>query len=257
MGQRIRTIASAVVLVALASASPAWGSNSAFQAGYRATHAGFRSVHASWVMPAISCPGESSPGFEGSAWIGVGMGTSNSSSEQVVVRAFCTGIFPTYVVYFEVGGVQATGAAGGALMPHVGDRLAATVSYLGVFPYVSGPNTYHLSRYRFSISDLTRAQSVTRVDSSDCLAHPCDHSSAGVTAGIPFAKYSPLADYGTVTFSHVAITDTHGHRGSFAKNKHWKIARLVQLDTSTHSIAASPSTLSHHGRQFTDSWRAY
>ena len=34
------------------------------------------------------------------------MGTSNSSSEQVVVRAFCTGIFPTYVVYFEVGGVQ-------------------------------------------------------------------------------------------------------------------------------------------------------
>src|SRR4051794_1291640 len=78
-------------------------SSSTFQAGYLAKQDLFRSVHASWVMPSISCPGESSPGFDGSAWFAAGMGPSNSASEQVVARAFCTGTIPSYVAYFEVG----------------------------------------------------------------------------------------------------------------------------------------------------------
>lgn len=256
MGRRARTVLIAAA-VAVLSTTSAWASSSALQAGYRATHDAFRSVHASWVMPSISCPGESSPGYNGEAFLGVGMGPSDSHSEQIVARAFCTGTVATYVAYFEVGGVQATGAAGGALTPYPGDRISATVSYLGVFSYVAGASTYHVSRYRFSITDLTHPKSVTIVDSSDCLAHSCNHSTAEVTGGIPFRGYSALADYGKVIFSGIRITDTRRHRGSLAKNKHWKVVRLFEFDTTTHSRAASPSALTHHGTQFSDSWRAY
>ena len=246
-------LGSTCAVLALLSAGTAWAMTSTFQAGYQASHDAFRSVHASWVMPSISCPGESSPGYDGEAWFGVGKGPSNSRAEQVVARAFCTGTIASYVAYFEVGGPQATGSAGGVLTPYPGDRLTASVTYLGVFP--SG--SYHLARYRFSITDFTHPKSFTLVDSTDCLAQSCDHSTAEVTAGIPFAGYSALAHYGNVVFSGTGITDTKRHRGSFAKNQHWKVARLVEFDTSTHSLAASPSALTHHGTQFSDSWRAY
>jgi hypothetical protein len=254
---RSRVIPLAAAAIALVTSSTAWASSSAFQAGYRATHDAFRSVHASWVMPAITCPGQSSPGYNGEAWFGVGMGPSYSRSEQVVARAFCTGTIASYIAYFEVGGVQATGAAGGVLTPDPGDHLSATVSYLGVFPYVAGPYTYRVARYRFSLTDLTHRKSVTIVDSSDCLRQSCDHSTAEVTAGIPFARYSALANYGMVTFSRIGITDIRGRRGSFARNKRWKVARQVEFDPTTHSLAASPSALTHHGTQFSDRWHAY
>lgn len=256
MGHRAKMVA-VVATFALAFTSSAWGRSSASEAGYQATHDAFRSVHASWVMPSISCPGQSSSGYDGEAWFGVGMGPSNSASEQVVARAFCTGTLASYVAYFEVGGPQASGAAGGVLTPSPGDRISATVSYLGGFPYVAGPYTYHVSRYRFSITDLTHRKSVAIVDSSDCFAHRCNHSTAEVTAGIPFARYSALANYGKVIFSGIGITDTRRHRGSFASNTHWKITRLVEFNSSTRSLAASPSPLSHHGTQLSDSWRGY
>ena len=257
MCYRARRMLVAAAAVTLLTPGSAWASRSAFQAGYRAVHDAFRSVHASWVMPSIACPGESSPGYNGEAWFGVGMGPTDSRSEQVVARAFCTGAIASYVAYFEVGGTQANGVAGGVLTPYPGDRISATVSYLGIFPYHSGAYTYHVARYRFSISDLTHRKSVTVVDSSDCLAQRCDHSTAEVTAGIPFAGYSALADYGRVTVSSIKLTDTRRHQGSFAKNKHWNVARRVEFDTSTHSLAASPSTLTRHGSRFSARWRAY
>lgn len=256
MGLRTRTVTIAAA-IALATTSSASASSSAFHAGYRATHDVFRSVHASWVMPSISCPGASSAGYNGEAFFGLGLGPSDSHSEQIVARAFCTGAVPTYVAYFEVGGVQAARAAGGVLTPRPGDRISATVSYLGVFRYVAGPYTYHVSRYRFSIADLTHPKHATIIDSSDCLAQRCDHTTAEVTAGIPFARHPALADYGKVVFSGIRITDTRRHRGSLAKNKHWKVVRLVESDPTTHSRAASPSALTHHGTQFSDRWLAY
>jgi hypothetical protein len=257
MGHRARRLVVVTAIGALMASSSAWASGSASQAGYRATHDAFRSVHASWIMPSISCPGQSSPGYDGSAWFGVGMGPSYSSSEQVVARAFCTGTVASYVAYFEVGGVQAARSAGGVLTPYPGDRISATVSYLGVFPYVAGPYTYHVSRYRFSMTDLTHPKSVTNVDSSDCLAHGCDHSTVEVSAGIPFAGYSPLASYGKVTFFGIGVTDARRHRGSFAKNKHWNVVRLAEFDSPAHSLAASPSLLTLRGTQFSDRWRGF
>lgn len=183
------------------------------------------------------------------------MGQSYSASERVVARAFCTATVPTYVAYFEVGGAQASGAAGGVLTPLPGDRISARVSYLGVFPYMAGGVTYHVGRYRFSITDLTHGKSVTIADSSDCVRYRCSHSTAEVTAGIPFARYSSLADYGRVIFSGIRITDTRGHRGAFINNRHWKITKLVEVDS--HGLAATPSAPTHPGTQLSDTWRGY
>jgi peptidase A4-like protein len=255
MGRRARTVLVAAAAITLVSASSAWAGRSTSQAGYQGTQDTFQSVHATWVMPSISCPGQSSSEYQGEAWFGVAMGGSYSSSEQVVTRAFCTGTVPSYVAYFEVGGAQAAGAAGGVLTPRPGDRISATVSYLGVFPYAAGGVTYHVSRYRFAISDLTHRKSVTIVDSSDCVRYRCDHSAVEVTAGIPFARYSALADYGRVTFSGIRITDMRRHRGAFANNKHWKITKLVEFDAATHRLAAAPSRLRHRGTQVSVRWR--
>lgn len=251
-----KAVAAAATAVVLISSSPAWAGSPSVQAGYRAKHDAFRSVHASWIMPSVRCPAQPSSGYNGEAWFGVGMGPSYSSSEQVVTRAFCTGVVATYVAYFESGGVQAMGSAGGLPVNlHPGDKLSASVSYVGDFPFHAGPYTYRVGRYRFSINDQTQRKSFTVVDSSDCLRHRCDHSTAEVMAGIPSAGYSALADYGKVTFSGIAITDARRHHGSFAKNKHWKVTRLAEFDGS--ALAASSSSLTHRGTQFSDTWRAH
>jgi hypothetical protein len=251
---RMVLVAAAVMLV---SASSAWARSSTSQAGYQGVHDTFRSVHASWVMPSISCPGQSSSGYQGEAWFGVAMGSSYASSEQVVTRTFCTGVVPSYVAYLEMGGAQAAGAAGGVLTPRPGDRISATVSYLGVFPYAAGGVTYHVGRYRFAVSDITQRKSVTVVDSSDCVRYRCDHSTVEVTAGIPSARYSALADYGHVTFSGIRITDLRRHGGAFANNTHWKVTKLVEFDAATHRLAAAPTRLTHRGAQLSVRWHGY
>jgi len=250
-------VAIGTAVAAMLSAS-AWARSTSPSAGYRAGHDAFRSVHASWVMPQISCPGQSSPGYQGSVSVGVGLGASYASSEQVVTRGFCTGTVATYVAYFTVGGVQAVGTAGGLPVNlHPGDRISASVTYLGRFPLHSGSNTYHVGRYRFTLRDATQHRSVRRADSSDCVAHPCGHSTAEVTAGLPFTGYSPLARYGKVHFTGITIVDWSGYRGSFARNRHWKVTRLVEATSAAHHPAATPSALTHRGTRFADTWLAY
>jgi hypothetical protein len=245
-----------VVVLILASTGTAWGRSSRFEAGYQASRDAFRSIHASWVMPSISCPGTQSAGYNGSAWFGVGLGPAFARSQQAVTEAFCTGIVASYVAYLEVGGVQAQGAAGG-LPIRAGDRVSATVSYLGVFALRSGPHTYRVSRYRLAITDLTEHRSLALSDSLDCLREVCDRSTAEVTAGIPFAGYSALADYRTVTFSKVAIADAAGRRGSFARNRRWRVSKLVEFHHASHNQSAVATGLTRAGTRFAVLWRGF
>lgn len=250
----------AVVLIGLAlmlaSTEPAWARSSRFEAGYQASHAAFRSIHASWIVPSISCPGAHSAGYNASAWFGVGLGPTFARSEQVDTEAFCTGVVASYVAYLEVGGVQAAGAAGGVPL-RAGDRVSATVSYLGVFALRSGSTTYRVSRYRLAFTDLTESHSLAVADSIDCLRHPCDHSTAEITAGLPFGGYSALADYRTATFSNVAITDAAGRRGSLAHNRRWRVAKLTEFHGLSHNPSAVASGLTHAGTRFVVFWRAF
>ena len=134
---------------------------------------------------------------------------------------------------------------------------AATVSYLGVFALRSGSSTYRVSRYRLAFTDLTEHRSFTVSDSIDCLRHPCDRSTAEVTAGLPFAGYSALADYGIATFSKVAITDANGRRGSFAPNRRWRVSKLTEFHGASHHPSAVASGLARAGTRFAVRWRAF
>src|ERR1035437_5466171 len=60
-----------------------------------------------------------------------------------------------------------------------------------------------------------------------------------------------------VTLSSIGITDIRGRRGSFARNERWKVARQVEFDPTTHSLAASPSALTPRGAQCSARWHAY
>jgi hypothetical protein len=245
-----------VVALILASTEPAWARSSRFEAGYQASRDAFRSIHASWTVHSISCPGTNSAGYNASAWLGVGLGPTFARSEQVVTEAFCTGTVASYVAYLDVGGVQAAGAAAGVPL-RAGDHVSATVSYMGVFALRSGSSTYRVSRYRLAFTDLTEHRSFAVSDSIDCLRHPCDRSTAEVTAGLPFAGYSALADYGTATFSKVAITDASGRRGSLAPNRRWRVSKLTELHGATHNPSAVASGLTHGGSRFLVFWRAF
>jgi hypothetical protein len=245
-----------VVVLILASTGPAWARSSRFETGYRASRDAFRTIHASWIVPSISCPGTNSAGYDASAWFGVGLGPTFGRSEQVVTEAFCTGVVASYVAYLDVGGEQAAGTAAGVPLRH-GDRVLATVSYLGVFALRAGTSTYRVSRYRLAFADRTEHRSLGVTDSLDCLRHTCDRSTAEVTAGLPFAGYSALADYSTATFSKVGITDAAGRRGSFARNPRWRVSKLVEFHGASHNPSAVASGLTRAGTRFVARWRAF
>ena len=251
-----RRVVLIVIVLIVASAGPAWARSSRFETGYQASRDSFRTIHASWIVPSISCPGTDSAGYDGSARFGVGLGPTFARSEQVVTKAFCTGIVASYVAYLEVGGVQAEGTAAGVPL-RSGDRVSASVSYLGGFALRSGSSTYRVGRYRLAFADRTAHRSLAVSDSLDCLRHPCDRSTAEVTAGLPFAGYSALADYRTVTFATVGITDAAGRRGSLAPNRRWRVSKLVEHHGASRNPSAVASGLTRAGTRFVALWRAF
>jgi Peptidase A4 family len=206
-------------------------------AGYEATHDTFRHVSARWTVSALTCPGTGNQENADSA-LWAGLGPTAASSERVGVREFCTGTLATYVGFLEMNGEYEVQA----IDPAPGDRIHAAVSF------ASG-------KYRFSLSDRTQGESFHhryRCGAFSQGSGTCSRTTADVLAGIFGPHLSSLADYGKTTFHAVSITDAKGHRGSFAKNGHWKRSRLDEYHRTR--LAATASSLSRHGTRFTDAW---
>jgi peptidase A4-like protein len=226
-------------LIAMVAAGPASARavRSRAWSGYQAGHQQFRHVAARWTVPALTCSGTAARG-DADSYFSVALGPGSSNSERVGVREFCTGTLPAYVAYLGMNGLYEAQA----IDPGPGDAIAAGISF------ASG-------KYRFSLADSTQGKSFS-------LRYPCgafsfgqgkcSRSSAEVIAGISAPALSPLADYGSGTFRSIAITDVMGHRGSFARNRHWRVARLDEYDGT--ALAARPSSLSHRGTRFTVTW---
>jgi hypothetical protein len=244
--RRVRTTLSAIslgaalslVAMSFAGAASARTVTSQAWAGYQANHQTFRHVAARWAVPALTCPGTTAAGDPDSYfWAGLGPGTS--SSERVGVRELCTGTIPTYIAYLEMNGeYEAQG-----IDPTPGDQISASVSF------TSG-------KYRFSLADSTQSKSFSLRYACGAFSFghgACGRATAEVIAGMTAPGLAPLAEYGTATFDGIAITDARGHRGSFAKNRHWRINRLIEHHGT--SVAATPSPLSRRGKRFTDTWR--
>jgi Peptidase A4 family len=208
--------------------SPAW-------AGYQANGSTFRTVSASWTVPVLTCLGTTAAG-DADSYFWAGLGSGGSNSEQLGVREFCTGTLPAYIAYLGMNGLYEAQA----IDPMPGDQITASVSYAN-------------GKFRFALSDPTQQKAFSLLYRCGAFSFGqgrCSRSTAEIIAGIAAPGLSPLADYGAVQFHNVSVTA--GKRGSFAKTKHWKVTKIREYDGS--SLAASPSSLSHSGTQFTDVW---
>lgn len=206
-------------------------------AGYQASSDTFRRVVARWTVSSLRCPGLTGRGDSDSyAWVGLGSGATDS--ERVGVREFCTGTLPAYVAFLEMNGLYEVQA----IDPAPGDAIYARVDYSA-------------RKYHFALTDSTQHRSFSLAYSCGAFSFgqgTCSHTSAEVGAGIWAPRLSPLADYGRLRFTGIAITDAHGRLGTFAANRHWRTTRFSELDGSR--IAASPSPLTGRGSRFTDTW---
>lgn len=210
-----------------------------YQAGQtdRAGHPqDFRAVGASWAVPQIKCAGVTSRGDADSyLWVGLGSG---SSMERVGVRAFCSGTLPAYTTYLEINGLYEVQA----ISPAEGDSVSATVSYA-------------FGKYRFSLADSTRHESFSVRYSCGAFSAgqgSCNRATAEVGAGIWAPRRSPLTNYGSVTFHHIALTAISGPRGALVENRYPAIAEFDEFDGAR--LTASPSSLVQKGTSFTDTW---
>jgi hypothetical protein len=208
-------------------------------AGYQDSKDTFRFVSARWTVPSLVCSATDAPQY---ALVSVGLGTSSggtqTGSESIIMQAERTsGAGCTYNSYIGINGATEIQQA-----PNVGDRVVTSVRY------VSG-------KYRFTWTDLT-ASSRSWQKTLKCTVY-CSRASAQVAVGLPQAGYSPLADYHQVAFHAIAVTDAHGHKGSFARSTHWARTRYNEYDhkySSASGPAASSSRLSASGTAFTDTW---
>ena len=224
--------------VASAGTVPASPLRSQAWAGYQAGGQTFRYVAASWTVPAISCRGVTRRG-DPDSYFWAGFGPGSPDSERVGVRELCTGILAAYVGYIEMNGEYEVQSVD----PAPGDKVSASVYFAA-------------GKYRFSLTDATQRKSFALRYSCGAFSFgqgTCRRSTAEVIAGIWAPGRSPLADYHKITFRDIAITDARGQRGSFARNRHWKMTRISEYDGS--GLAAFAVPLSSGGTRFADLWR--
>ena len=198
----------ALALCSAAAASAATSrSTSSNWAGYAVSKAGtrFRHVSATWVQPAVEC--SQGAGTYSSVWVGLGgsKGTSNAL-EQIGTEADCSASGrATYSSWYELVPDTSHGAR---IAVHAGDQIHAGTA-------VSG------TKVTLTIKNLTRGTSFTKV----LRAAAVDVSSAEwiveapslcATASSNSCMTSPLAAFGTMTFTGAGAVSTAGHSGTVA-----------------------------------------
>jgi hypothetical protein len=235
----------AAIALALLGAGTASAMTSTGWAGYQARHDTFRYVSASWTIPTLAgCSGASG----GASWSLVGLGISQWNIVGIHVIDDCaeqfTGDFANSYIFSQ-------GLTEIQLPVNEGDRVTAAVSY-------------HASYYYLSFVDHTNSHSswYQRYRCGNAYGIPCSRGAADVFHGksSPGTAANPMADWGRLTFDHIALADNSGRRGSFARSRFWRIAKFNLYDPAT-DFALGPqavaSPLSQQGTRFTDIWRHY
>ena len=233
----------AAIALALLGADTALAKTSAGWAGYQARNDTFRSVSASWTIPTLaSCSGASG----GASWSLVGLGTSEGNIIGIHVIDDCA---EQFIGDFANSYIFSQGLTEIELPVNEGDRVTAAVSYRAPYYYLSfvDHTDSHSSWYR-------------RYRCGNEYGIPCSQAAADVFNGksSPETGSNPMADWGHLTFDHIALADRSGHRGSFASSRFWKTAKFNLYDPAT-DFALGPqavsSPLSNRGTRFTDIWR--
>jgi hypothetical protein len=185
----------------------------------------FRYVSTTYTVPSLNCSISPDGSFD-SQWVGLD-GYGSSTVEQTGTYAQCSGGTPSYFAFWEMfpNGSQSFGG----ISP--GDSMTATVFYNG-------------SQWELSLVDNTTGGVLAETESCPS-GSTCHNASAEIVSEVPNGgpPSAELADYGIVGFTHIAITDTTGHRYNILSPR-WKNDKINEVDVSNHNnLMQAPSKI--------------
>jgi hypothetical protein len=215
-------------------------------AGYATTRGGksFRLVTATFFVPYLNCAATSNLNADtySAHWVGLdGFSAKADSVEQDGIEADClgSGTTPRYRAWYEMFPKPEVPST---IRISSGDSITASVSYSSA-----------TRKFRLTVRDNTNHHhfSVARA----CAAGVrCPRNSAEAISEAPSnnkGELLPLADYGAVAFSKIAITDGAGHRGGLIST-HWSHTRIVQYGAASNKRIGRPTAIRDSG--FANYW---
>lgn len=212
----------------------------------------FRSVSGSWVVPSVDC--SSGRGYA-SFWVGLGGAGQARALEQTGTEASCsTSGAVSYSAWYELV-PAAPVTVDMAATP--GDTVSGRVTVNGSSVTVSLSNQTTGASFKRTLTmtdpDVSSAEWIAEAPSA------CQQGTSGCTT-------LPLADFGTVRFSHASATTVAGHTGTIS-DPGWSAAAVslspssetlgldgVQLASQDASAGATPSSLTDDGAAFSVTW---
>jgi hypothetical protein len=214
-------------------------------AGYAVSRARtrFRLVRATFFVPFLNC--RLSKGAFSAHWVGLGgfVGGSNSV-EQIGIEADCSTAGRSR--YFAWFAMYPRKRATSQIRIKGGDSVTASIFF----------DAAH-KKFALSLTDNTTGGHFL-VRRTCPRGQTCPARSAEVISSAPASgtgahlKIKPLADYGAVSFSGVAVTDLSGQRGSL-RSAHWDAARILETQQdSPFSLIARPTQI--HADAFASYW---
>jgi Peptidase A4 family len=223
-------------------------------AGYVVHRSGtrFRRVSGSWAVPTATC----SPGIPAysASWVGIGgFSTRSQGLEQTGTDSDCgSSGQPVYTAWYEL---LPAGAVTVHMDVHPGDRIDASVE-------ISGP------RARFHLIDRTTRRSVTATPRVSVLdetsADWIEEAPASCSGGFRCIP-TPLANFGSVTFTRASATSARGHTATISSPA-WSATKITlgggdqgrrpHFGGELALGSALPSDLTANGSAFTVSYQA-
>lgn len=212
----------------------------------------FRSVSGSWVVPSVHC--NSGRGYA-SFWVGLGGSGQARALEQTGTEASCSASgTASYSAWYELV-PAAPVTVNMAVKP--GDTMSGKVTVNGSDVTVSLSNQTTGASFNRTLTmsdpDVSSAEWIAESPSA------CQQGTSGCTT-------LPLADFGTVRFSHASATTVDGHTGTIS-DPSWSAAAValspssgslgldgVQLASQETGAGATPSSLTDGGSAFSVTW---
>jgi len=211
--------------------------------GYVAVACGsckLRYVTATWRQPAISCA-KTPENAWAYFWVGLD-GWTSGSIEQTGTSGACNGGKPSYFAWYDM--YPDNPAVLGSVPVRPGDLITASVYW-----------NASTGRWYLTVSNRTTGASATAKQRCPA-SFQCGNASAEVVAEAPGGapRTLPLADFGTVTYTTIAITSRNGTHGAMTDNSLWAV-HPINLVGNTGTILASPGPV-RGGTAFTGTWHA-
>jgi len=197
----------------------------------------FDVVQATWIQPPVTCP---KPSAWTVFWVGLD-GWYDDTVEQGGTSAQCVDGVPQYMAWWEM---YPTNAITTVFSISPGDKISASVVY------ESSAKTFEIT-----VTDLTTGKYLSK-DKACASDVTCDRSSADVISEdvghFGSGTFFPLADYGTMKYKDVSVTDVNDNIGGIS-DSNWSNGSVTE--ESGGVTYATVSGLNPSGNGFNTTWQ--